>query len=152
MTTTITTMRGKKTRQRRWGAVVFYLNFFRQLEDPWPNTHLPINKHINILCRPPPWYPSSIISKCICPNCPMYLNKFPNVFVQISKCICPNCQMYLSRLPLPWRPSTTGWEENLAGGTSTEMSASSTGDASLRCGFYVFYCIPKLLGVFSTLS
>ena len=28
------------------------------------------------------------IAKCICPNCKMYLSKFPNVFVKIARCIC----------------------------------------------------------------
>ena len=36
------------------------------------------------------------ISKCICPNCKIYLSKFKHVFVQISECICPNSNMYLS--------------------------------------------------------
>ena len=83
-TTTTATMGGKKKRRRRWGAERFDLNIFYQLEDPWPNTHLPTNKHLNILCRPPPSCPSTIISKCICPHIKMYLPKLQNVFEQAA--------------------------------------------------------------------
>ena len=38
------------------------------------------------------------ISKCICPNCTIYLCESQNVFVKIAKCICQNCKMYLSGL------------------------------------------------------
>ena len=38
------------------------------------------------------------ITKCICPNCKMYLSKLQNVFVQIAKLICP---MYNVHLKIP---------------------------------------------------
>ena len=35
-----------------------------------------------------------------------YLSKLPNVFVQITKCICPNCQMYIKfKCSLRWPSS-----------------------------------------------